>query len=231
MKVKCTGERSFSLRGAIMQLRQAIEIAISRSKVPPFDPKSIRSIASALHMAAPISARKVLQRLGSLPAATVTLSSGPLTANHVHGWAQIGLQSNGLTSFRGQVHESGAVGDNYLMTAVLIDVKDSSGGSVAFAHSGTVAGQVDLLRHSDDDWQTDRAVELIEAQWETARNSRVEWRLHASTDPIELGTAPIPIPGSGYLIGLLLESGSGGDEGDGTSCSWASDGLANCRRS
>src|SRR5439155_14605444 len=117
------------------------------------------------------------------------------------GWGQLGIQSNGLTSFRGHVHEdSSFVGDNYVLSAVLLDVADSSGKTPAFAQTGSLAGQLSP-GSSDKDWQRDRKVDFIAAQWNAAKVGRVQWRLHASTDPIQVVTLVIP---GGSVIGSLF---------------------------
>jgi len=208
-----------------MNVREAIRQAVGRRKVPHFDPSSIHNLALQLGMSPPVSLTALLTALDSLPLATVTFSSGPLTANYVHGSAQLGLQSDGLVSFKGQVHESGLVGDNYQFVAALLDVVDSSGNTPAFVHTYRVAGQSDLLGSHDDQFQTDRKVNIVEAQWSAAKSSRVEWRLHASTDPVEVTADSVGnlFPGSGFVIGAIFESGVGGDSSDGTVCHWAPD--------
>jgi hypothetical protein len=96
----------------------------------------------------------------------------------------VGIQSDGLASFRGHIHESGAIGHNYLFAIALLDLKDSQGNKLVFAHEGKVSGQLDA-GSSDDNWQTDGHNSLISDNWDIAKNSRFQARLHVSTDPLQ----------------------------------------------
>jgi len=136
-------------------------------------------------MTAPISVANLIGTLDLLPPAIVVFDSGTLGPSTVTASAQVGLQSDGLASFRGHIHESGATGHNYLFAIALLDVKDSQGNTLVFAHEGNVKGQLDI-GSSDDDWQIDGLDSVISDKWDIAKNSRFESGLHFSTDPFQV---------------------------------------------
>jgi hypothetical protein len=162
-------------------LKGIIQNAIDKKKVPNFQHGSSHDLAHKLGLAFPVSLRKLIIALGNLPPISVILSSGEMNAGFVHGWAQLGFQSDGLFSFRGHVHESGEVGDNFLFAVALLDVKDSAGKPLVFPQDGWVAGQLDF-GPSDRDFQGDGFHESLRGQWDTARNSRFQFQLHVSTN-------------------------------------------------
>jgi len=190
---------------------EAIATATLRRKIPVFEPGSTHDLAVQLGLAFPASFQDLIRTLDELPFATVTFDSGGLTANYVHGSGQLGLQSDGLTSFRGNVHESGFTGDFYLFAAALLDVVDESGGNPVFVQTG----QVDLLGRTDN-WQHDKAVDAVGAQWEMARDSRVEWRLHVATDPL---AASVEVVGA-LFVGAIIVIGTIFATSDDTKCRW-----------
>jgi hypothetical protein len=170
-------------------------------------------LATQVGLSPPVSFRNLISTLDDLPLATVTFESGPLTANFVHASGQLGLQSNGLTSFRGHVHDSGDVGgDFYLLAAALVDVTDASGRTPIFVQTG----QVDILGRTDN-WQHDAAADTIATQWSVARGSRVEWRLHVSTDPLAVTVEVVlPLFVVGMIVGAIFFATSDGS----TKCHW-----------
>jgi hypothetical protein len=129
--------------------------------------------------------RQLIGTLNALPPATAIFDSGTLGPSTVTASAQVGIQSDGLASFRGHIHESGLVGHNYLFAIALRDLKDSKGNPLVFAREGNVKGQADI-GSSDDDWQIDGINSLISDNWDTAKNSRFDARLHVSTDPFQV---------------------------------------------
>jgi len=165
-------------------LRNAIQNAVDRKVVPPHQAGSTRDLALAMGMTAPISVIQLIGGLEGLPPATVIFDSGTLGPSTVTASAQVGIQSDGLASFRGNIHESGAIGHNYVFAIALLDLKDSQGNTLVFAHEGNVKGQLDI-GSSDDSWQDDGHNSLISDNWDIAKNSRSQARLHVSTDPLQ----------------------------------------------
>jgi len=147
-------------------------------------PGSVRAWPDALGMVAPISVRNLITTLNNLPPAATLYDSGGVDTGYVHSWAKVFLQSDGLGAFTGHIHESGAVGDNFLMVVTLLDVQDDSGNTLVFQVSGNVAGQVDFGT-SDQDWQWNFSVPAIAEHWDTVKNNggRIKTTLHVSTNP------------------------------------------------
>ena len=114
---------------------------------------------------------------------TVVFDSGMLGPSTVSGQAQLALSSDGFWSFRGSVHESGAVGHNYFF-AFALNVTDSAGKTLAFVQQGSVSGTFDVGSR-DDTWQQDGYDPFIVASWDTIRTSGYNARLHVSTDPLQ----------------------------------------------
>jgi hypothetical protein len=117
--------------------------------------------------------------------------SGDLGPSTVTGSAAVLLQQDGLGSFQGTVHESGAIGHNYLFAVAFLDVVDANGKALAFAQSGHVGGQIDLTGPTTDNFKYDgpkdrNVQELIYDKWNAVVNSRTEFRLHVSTDPLSV---------------------------------------------
>jgi len=206
--------------------RSVLRNAIGRKKVPAYHAGSTRDLSLKLGLSPPISLVKLSGTLNTLPPATVSFSSPPLTANFLHGSASVGVQSDGMASFVGSVHEAGVLGDNYVLAAALLDVKDARGNTLVFVQTGSVQGQLDI-GSSDASWQIDGLNQLLADQWDNVKKGHINWQLHASTDPL---TAVEPI-----VIGLLAAVGVvavamfAGDSD--THCVWG-DGtsLVNCQR-
>jgi hypothetical protein len=165
-------------------LRGAIQNAADRKIVPPHQAGSTRDLALAMRMTVPISLIQLVGTLDLLPPATVIFDSGTLGPSTVTASAQVGIQGDGLASFRGHIHESGAIGHNYLFAIALLDLQDSQGNTLVFAHEGKVNGQLNI-GSSDDDWQTDGHNVLISDNWDIAKKSGFHAHLHVSTDPMQ----------------------------------------------
>jgi hypothetical protein len=104
------------------------------------------------------------------------------------------------------VHESGVVGHNYVFAAAFLDVVTSEGKTLIFASpEGTVHGTLDIGSRASDfqiDGPNDPTLsKFIADNWETVKRSRVEWRLHVSTNPIAVVEA--------VLVGLFVAVGVG----------------------
>lgn len=159
-----------------------IQNAVDRKRMPVFNPGSIRDLALKLGMSFPVSLLALPRALNDLLPAGVTYDSGRFAAGNVHASAQLFLQSDGGMLFSGQVHESGAVGDNFVLAMALLDVQDASGNTLVFVHEDTIAGQVGV-GFSDKEWHNPGFNQLVKDNWDAVKRTRVETRLHVSTDP------------------------------------------------
>ncbi len=175
----------------------AIKVALDVKQVPSFKTGDLGDLASKLNLPPPVSTVALLKALKNLPNQVWTSSSGALSAGNVGASAQLGIQSDGTASFRGQVHEGGAFGDNYVLAAVFLDIKDSSGNNLAFAHSGNVAGSLDI-GSQDDSFQDDGFSQLIVDNWDTAKKLHVRFSLQVSTNPFQVIETVV----AGLFIGL-----------------------------
>jgi hypothetical protein len=203
-------------------LRGVIQNALGRKKVPHHQAGSARDLALQLGMTVPISIRGLVVTLDQLPPATVTFNSGTLGPSTTTGFAQVGLQSDGRSSFRVRVRESGLIGHNYFFAMALLDVVDSQGNMVVYTLQGEVHGTLDI-GDSDDDKQEDYFHPLISDQWNVAKNSRVSSRLHVSTDAFQTGEAIAAFVGILFAAELAAAGAVGivrflADPG--TTCSW-----------
>jgi hypothetical protein len=168
-----------------MGVRSAIEFAADRKRMPAFDHSSIHDLTAKLGMTFPVSLLDLLKALNDLVPAGVTYDSGRFAAGNVHVSSQLYLQSDGGVSFSGQVHESGVSGDNFVLAMALLDVKDDSGNALVWVHSDTIAGQLDV-GFSDKEWHDYGFNQLVKDNWDAVKNTRVEHRLHVSTDPLQV---------------------------------------------
>lgn len=181
----------------MISVDSAIQDAVQANKVPSFQPGNIRDLVMKLGMPFPVSIRDLLAVLNNLPPATAVFSSESIEANYVRGSAQLGIQGDGLYSFRGNLHENGEFGDYYFVAAVLLDVRDSSGKTLVIAHQGSVAGQL-AIGASDDSFQDNGFSELLKDNWDVAKNSRVEFILNVFTNPFEVSE----VIGNAVLVAL-----------------------------
>lgn len=203
-----------------MNALATIQNAIARKKMPPYSPGSMRDLANKLGLSFPVSLLDVMHALDNLLSASVTWDSGPLTANYVHASSQLFLQSDGGTSFTGQVHEAGAVGDNFILAIALLDVKDASGKTPVFVHTDTVAGQLNI-GFSDKNWSDFGFSQTVKDNWAAVQSTRFHASLQVSTDPWQVTETVI----TGLFVGFLIGAGIAqvtnncGDGGHWT-CGW-----------
>jgi hypothetical protein len=198
-------------------VRSVIQNAADRKRMPAFSPGSMRDLALKLRMSFPVSLLDLLRTLNDLLPAGVTYDSGRFVAGYVHASAQLYLQSDGAMSFSGQVHESGVVGDNFVLAMALLDVKDASGKPAVWVHSDTVAGQL-AIGFSDKEWHDYGFNQLVKDNWDAVKNTRVQTVLQVSTDPwqvtelvviglfIAIGTAI----GGAFIVNMTKECSENG---------------------
>jgi hypothetical protein len=206
-------------------LRGIIRNAVDRKQVPPHQAGSTRDLALKLGMRVPISVQGLVATMAGLPLATVIFNSGELGPDTVSGFGWVGIRSDGAASIRVHAHESGAIGHNFVLAMALSDVVDSQGKMLSFAIEGAVHGTFDP-RDRDEDKQTDGGPNpVISDQWNAIKNSRVESRLHVSTDAFQALEAVV----TGGFAALLTAAGAVGVAlfvGDPqTKCTWATDGA------
>lgn len=192
-------------------LAGAIQTALVRKKVPAFMPGSTHSLAQGIGMSFPVSIQDLLTVLNGLAPASRTFDSGSLIAGFVHGSAYLFVQSDGGIAWGGKVHESGEIGDHFRFAVALLDVKDAEGKVLVFVHPDTVAGQLDI-GFSDKNWNDFGINQLVAEKWEQVRTSRIEFRLHVSTDALQaletvFAIAAIVV-GSIFVGGKLCPKGS-----------------------
>src|SRR5262249_35424707 len=141
-------------------------------------PAHAKSISQRLlcPISPPISLSGVIRNLDP---ETRIFDTWNFNGGHISGWTQLGLNSDGTASFRGHVHDSGPTGYNYVLTTVLLDVRDQQGRTLVFAHPGSVHGTVDIGSR-DDDWQDDSFNCAIAANWDAVQTSRTWSGIHTS---------------------------------------------------
>jgi hypothetical protein len=203
----------------VTSLANAIEVARSRRRVPPYVEGSTHDLAGKLGLASPISVNRVIGALGDLLPAGATFTSGAMEAGFVHASASLYVQSDGSFAFAGRVREAGAVGDNFLLTVTLLDVKDTQGRAMTLAHADTVVGQAEF-GFSDKNWNTFGTVPIIADQWEQARTSRVTFTLHVATDPWQVVEGVIIGVLAGLGLVFLAHSVLTCPEGEEKVCGW-----------
>ena len=157
-------------------------MAQSRKRMPVFDPGSTHDLVRRLGMSFPSSIKDLLATLNSLPPDSVTFSSGRNVTGTVHWSGTLFLQSDGGSAFSGQVHESGPVGDKFVMAIALLDVKDALGRPLVLPHEDTIIGQLEI-GFSDKEWNTPGGIPAVADNWEQVKATRVQWKMHTSTDP------------------------------------------------
>ena len=197
-------------------LRQAIDDAFRKKLVPEFTSGDVRSLGEALGLSPPISVRDIVSGLQGLPGQQMLFATGPLGPSTVTAFAQLMISSEGFWSFRGSIHESGAVGHNYALGMSLLDLKDSSGQVVSFKNEGTVHGRFEF-GSSDDNWQQDNQNQLIADNWEIAKNSGMHYDIEVSTDALDvIEAALIGALVAAALTGLAFFIGN-----PNTHCKWS----------
>ena len=202
-------------------LSTAISIATDRRQMPAYQQGDIGSLARGLNLTAPVSVvNDLLPALNSLPFQAVTISSGAKEADFVHGSAQVGLQSNGQVSFRGHVEEHGLVGENFLFAAALLDLVDSSGENPVFVKIGNVEGTANIGGNHTADFQIDSSVQVIADQWDSAKNTRVQFSLQTQLNEWQLTEGLVSGLFGIKLVLMILE---GGQPGSSNPCTWGGD--------
>ncbi len=108
---------------------------------------------------------------------TVTLDSGSITSGlSIGGSAKLVMARSGNFTFSGHMHDSGALGIDYLLTVVAMT---PSGLAYTVQHSGHTAGTF-TPGSSNDDWTRPGFKEEIRDNWAEASQARLCWTMHAN---------------------------------------------------
>lgn len=110
---------------------------------------------------------------------TVTLDSGSITSDlTIGGFARLVVRRDGAWTFSGRMHNSGAIGIDYLLTYVALS---PDGTALTRQHGGTVAGTFTPGSANDTWTETGNVPELAE-HWPEVVQSRMSWTLHANDE-------------------------------------------------
>jgi hypothetical protein len=162
-------------------LKAAIADAITSHKITAAQSHSVRAMAAAVGLATPFSLSVLIRRLQP---EMVVLKSGPLGPSTVTASAELTLLSDGTWWFKGSIHNSGGLGENYLYS-IALDFSDASGNHLAFVNTGEVGGLVDA-RSRDDSWDQANFDQRIADQWDVIKNTGFNDLCHVSTDAISV---------------------------------------------
>jgi hypothetical protein len=163
----------------------------------------------------------------------VRFSTGRLDTGdptNLTGEGEVLLQSDGLASFRGHVHNADFFGEQYGMAVFFDGAIDDRGYPMVFAYGGTVSGTGNPLSDNNDNWQEDgRDCAVIADKWDVLKASVESRRFHAVLSASTNLTA--------VVVTLIVDSGLGAAAagfayvfGSGAVlCEWDSDQSPACR--
>jgi hypothetical protein len=108
---------------------------------------------------------------------SVILHSGSITSGlSIGGFANLFMGRGGDFTFSGHMHDSGALGIDFLLTLVALT---PSGIAFTTQHSGHTAGTF-TPGSRDDDWTVPGFNERIRDNWPEASQATLTWALHAN---------------------------------------------------
>jgi hypothetical protein len=108
---------------------------------------------------------------------TVTLDSGSITSGlSIGGSARLVMARGGETTFTGHLHDSGALGIDYLLTVIALT---PSGTAYTVQRQGHTAGTL-TPGSRDDDWTQTGVNDKIRDNWREASKAKMSWTLHAN---------------------------------------------------
>ena len=115
------------------------------------------------------------------------MQSGSITSGlSIGGSAQLFMNHNGDFTFTGHLHDSGALGIDFLLTLVALT---PSGIAFTAQHSGHTAGTF-TSGSRNEDWTSPGFNERIRDNWAEASQAKLTWSLHANdTLTLQLGKA------------------------------------------
>jgi hypothetical protein len=204
----------------MLSLARTISEAVDRKRVPAFRRGDVGNLATKLGLTHPVSIQNLIRTLDNLPPAIVTLNIDTVqTPGEVSASGQIGLQSDGTASFRGNVNNP-AWGDgiNYVYAVALLDVKDASGNVLVFAHPGNL---FNLVQASSSNFQQNGFNELIRDNWDTAKTSRYHATLLVSDNVLEHIVSGITEALGVLIVAAIIIFTPGGDDDGPSGCQWA----------
>jgi hypothetical protein len=107
----------------------------------------------------------------------ITLNSGSITSGlSIGGFATLIMTRGGQFTFTGHMHDSGALGIDFLLTLIAMT---PSGIAYSVQRSGHTAGTL-TPGSRDDDWTIPGFNELIRDNWKEASQARLSWTMHAN---------------------------------------------------
>ncbi|MFI9105512.1 hypothetical protein ACIGXA_33895 [Streptomyces fildesensis] len=162
---------------------------------------SVRGLVSHLGLSGEISGRDLLRRLTPQ---SYYIRSGDLGPSTVTGKADLVVFSDGFWSYRGDVHESGLIGHDYVL-GILLDYVDPNGEVYAYANDGTVHG-LDI-GSDDDSWQKDGWDQRISRNWDAIAAAGWQANLHVSTNllaAVEAMAVALPVVRYGAAVVALV---------------------------
>jgi hypothetical protein len=181
----------------------SVQKTLSTRAIPP--------ATGATHLAALCDpAPTSIRTLSNNPPLRVWRYSGELGPSTVTGRAQLYLDADGFSSYRGEMREDGAMGHNYVFYMALVGVTDDNGRVPTFVNTGTVHGSLNI-GSSNDSWQHDRQDRFMADKWPAVEASSVHSNLHVSTDPLdafETVTASLLAAGVIVVITVILIMGA-----------------------
>jgi len=125
-----------------------------------------------------VSIQLLLERIQQLDLPeTVTLDSGSITSDlSIGGFAKLVMTRGGQFTFSGHMHNSGALGIDFLLTLVAMT---PSGIAYTVQHPGHTAGSL-TSGSRDDDWTISGFNEGIRDNWAEASQAKLTWTMHAN---------------------------------------------------
>jgi hypothetical protein len=200
---------------SVKSLQNAAQSFADRNQVNVGQPIDVLALASGL--ACPQSPPVSVSRLiAALEQDSFIFPVWNFGGGYFSGWTQLGLNADGTGSYKGHANDSGPVSYDYTVATVLLDVKDQAGNSLAFYHSGTVHGSLEI-GSSNDDWQDDSLSCVVADNWDAVQTGRT-WShlLHTSIDPAGVAEVLLEaIVAAGLAVAGIVVFGSGG-----WTCQW-----------
>jgi hypothetical protein len=144
---------------------------------------------------------------GAVASADERKFSFNVSKDTVSGWCELTIKADGWVSYKGHLHESGALNHHYYMFTA-IQLKGAPSGPILVAHEGTVRGTLGFGSR-DDDWDLGEMFPPAVELWPLVVSSTEQLtKMTVTTGPIEIleGLAMVGLVNSGAQSGFLLLS-------------------------
>jgi hypothetical protein len=145
---------------------------------------SVRQTADAYQLPSPISLRSLIE-----PEQIILKNERTMSAGSLSGWAQWGIQANGIWSFRGHLHSSASIiGDNFVCS-MYFDCMNTSGTMPMVKKEG------ELSAGSNTDWEEWGHSPWIAQNWQILKNQnfRFKWKLQSTWDMTWIAALAFPL--------------------------------------